>query len=118
MIFIITGFVSFIFLLMYVAQIDIKLIINTLHTGKFLEYYILFFIVFYITYFTFFDLLATLGKMLFKIKLVTMDYAPVSISESFVRSCITLFSSIVFFLPLLMDILGKLSETRLILRDD
>ena len=116
--FIVTAFASFMFLSMQMAQLDMNFVITSLRAGKFWEFYVLFFIVFYISYFTFFDLLSTPGKVLFKMKLVKLDHSPVSITESFVRSSITLFSSAILFLPLLMDVQGKLSETRLILRDD
>ena len=118
LLFIVTALASFIFLLMQMAQLDIEFVVTSLREGKFWEYYILFFIVFYTAYFTFFDLLSTPGKVLFKMKLVRLDHAPVSITESFVRSSIILFSSAILFLPLLMDIQGKLSETKLILRND
>ena len=118
LLFIIISLISFMFLLIQIAQLDMKIVVTSLREGMYWEYYTLFFIIFYIAYFTFFDLLSTPGKVIFKIKLVKSDYSPVSITESFVRSSITLFSSVILFLPLLMDIQGKLSETKLILRND
>ena len=116
--FIVISLISFMFLLMQMAQIDMNLVLTSVREGKYWEYYTIFFIIFYISYFTFFDLLSTPGKVLFKIKLVKSNNTPISITESFVRSSITLFSSVILFLPLLMDIQGKLSETKLILRND
>ena len=118
LLFIVMALISFIFLLMKMAQLDMKFVMTSLRAGKFWEHYTLFFIIFYIAYFTFFDLLSTPGKVLFNMKLVKSDNSPVSITESFVRSSVTLFSSVILFLPLLMDIQGKLSETKLILRKD
>ena len=61
-----------------------------------------------------FDIVSSPGKSLFNIRVVSLDGKDIKMKNAFLRSFITVISSMAFFLPLFMDFHGKLSDTKLV----
>ena len=72
------------------------------------------FSIYYLFYFTILDLSASPGKTIMGIRLLKTSNANVSIKHTFTRALISLLSGIAFFLPMLLDFQGRLSDTKVV----
>ena len=74
----------------------------------------LFFSFLFLFYFTLLDVVASPGKKIFSIRLISTVRDKVAIDQTLVRSVVTLFSFITVGMPLFFDFQGKLSDTKAI----
>ncbi|MBF0361051.1 MAG: RDD family protein [Oligoflexia bacterium] len=100
------------------TSINLNLFLNSLH-AEIIIYLFGIFLIYYFFYFAFLDLTkrGTVGKSIFKLKLVNSSYEMQSRLEIHVvllRSLIVLSSALALWLPLLFDFQGKLSSSRVI----
>jgi uncharacterized RDD family membrane protein YckC len=73
----------------------------------------------YISYFTLLDAIGTVGKKLFGIRLeVTGDESHLSVIQVFNRTILCLLGTLLAFVPCILDLHGKLSRTRVVVRND
>lgn len=92
---------------------DISQIKTMLTIHEFAVFGGIFFSVFYIAYFSVLDLNGSLGKSLFGLTVVSEE-GSVSLNQTLIRSIITLGSFVLFFLPELFDLQGKVTHTRVV----
>lgn len=88
-------------------------------TTETLTFIMPFFVIYYLLYFTLMEREgnSSIGKQLFKLKVMSTNNHPVDFPHSFLRSAITLLSTLSFGLPLFLDFQGKLSDTKVVKRD-
>lgn len=72
----------------------------------------------YIFYFTILDLAATPGKALFSLKLLPTSKERMSVTQTFVRSLVSLISFLILGLPAILDFQSKLSDSNVYLDND
>lgn len=68
----------------------------------------------FVFYFSILDLGQSPGKSLFNISVQSEKDEDLKISQTFLRSIVTLFSMYMLFLPLILDFQNKLSETKVV----
>ncbi|MDC0255341.1 RDD family protein [Bacteriovoracales bacterium] len=107
-------FVSF----FYFSPLDLKTAISFSTSLSFICAFIILFCLYFITYFTLFDLSGSPGKLCFKLRVVETNKGYLTIRHTFLRSLITLSSFLVAFLPLIMDFHGKLSDSKLVIKNE
>ena len=98
----------------YFSPLKLGEVTSFLSSLAFLKAFFILFSVYFLTYFSFLDLNATPGKLLFGLKLVGVNGGLLSFKQTFLRSIITLSSFLVAFLPLIVDFHGKLSDSKLV----
>lgn len=100
--------------LVLTSGIDYSLILKLVSRSDLLIFSSSVFAIYYILYFTILDLSATLGKIIFGIRLAGTDNNGFSVKNTFVRSVVSLLSMMVFCFPMFLDFQGRLSDTKII----
>lgn len=107
-------FVSF----FYFSPLDVETAITFSNSSTFIGSFAILFCLYFITYFTLFDLSGSPGKLCFKLIVVEANRGHLTLRHTFLRSLITLSSFLVAFLPLIMDFHGKLSDSKLVRKNE
>lgn len=72
------------------------------------------FVVFFLSYFTIFDLAQTLGKMMFNLKVVSVDDSNLHLDTVLFRTFIGLISVVLFFFPFVLNLPDKICDTKVV----
>ena len=111
----VTGlFVLTTFLFFLVSGTNFEYFSNFVIQRDFLALASVLFVIYYLIYFTILDLIGSPGKNLFGLRLIRNDGQRIQFQHTAVRAIVTVISSVVIFLPLLMDLQGKMTDTKII----
>lgn len=100
--------------LMYFSYIPLKVIVSLISISEFVMFSGIIFSLYYLIYFTILDLVSSPGKILLGIELEKVDKSKLSGSDTFRRSLGSLISFVMLGIPLLIDLQGRLSKSRIV----
>lgn len=101
-------------LLVFASGIQLQMLARLISIQDLAAFTVAIFSIYYLLYFTILDLSASPGKTILGIRLLRTDNSNVTIKNTFTRALVSLLSSIVLFLPMLLDFQGRLSDTKVV----